>query len=130
MILVSGLIYLLILNFFNGEKLKDVITIIQLVVAMLFSTVSIVVINISESINLFENIDLSAINYFLPPFWFSAPLEIVATKTINKTLLILSFLALVAPIISVFIYTKFIPIFEKKLQKLNNDGSSKKVKEI
>lgn len=128
MIIVSGLIYLLILNLFDGEKLKDVITIIQLVVAMLFSTVSIFVINISQSINLFENIDLSVISYFLPPFWFSALLEIVSTKNINKTLLILSFLALLAPIISVFIYTKFTPVFEKKLQKLNNKGSNKKVK--
>ncbi|MDK2586869.1 hypothetical protein QOZ83_13470 [Romboutsia sedimentorum] len=97
---------------------------------MLFSTVSIFVINISQSINLFENIDLSVISYFLPPFWFSALLEIVATKNINKTLLILSFLALLAPIISVFIYTKFTPVFEKNFKNLIIKVQIKKLKSI
>lgn len=125
MITVSGLVYLLILKLFNGEKLKDAITIIQIRVTMLFSVAYIVVMNISKSINLFENIDLGAISYLLPPFWFAAPLEIIATGNKNETLLILSFLALVAPVISVLIYIRLTPVFEKKLQKLNNDGSSK-----
>lgn len=128
MIIVSGLIYLLILKLFDGEKLKDVVTIIQIGVTMLFSVAYIVVMNISKSINLFENIDFSVISYFLPPFWFAAPLEIIATKNINETLLTLSFLALFVPVISVLIYTGLTPVLEKNLQKLNKEGSSKNVK--
>ncbi|CEO13605.1 hypothetical protein [Paraclostridium sordellii] len=127
MIIVSALVYLVILKIFDGEKLKDTITIIQIGFTMLFSFGYIFVMNISESMNLLSNIDLGVVNYFLPPFWFSAPLEIIATKNINKSLMILSFLALVIPLISVLIYTKLIPVFEKNLQKLNNEGSNKRV---
>jgi hypothetical protein len=128
MIIVSGLVYLLILKLFDGEKLKDAISIIQIGITMLFSMAYFVIINITESVNLFKNIDLGVISYFLPPFWFAAPLEIIATGNKNETLLILSFLALVAPVISVLIYIRLTPVFEKKLQKLNNEGSNKNVK--
>lgn len=126
-IIISGLVYLPILKLFDGEKLKDTITIIQIGFTMLFGLAYIVIMNVSNSINLFESINLGVISYFLPPFWFSAPLEIVSTKNINTTLAILSFLALVTPVITVLIYIKLTPVFEKNLQKLNNEGSSKKV---
>ncbi|MCR8744394.1 hypothetical protein [Romboutsia lituseburensis] len=124
MLMFSGLIYLLLLKLFNGSKLKDAITIIQIGVTILFSLTYILVINLSTSIDLFKSIHLGAIRYFLPPFWFASLLEIIATKHINKTLLILSFLALVTPLISALIYIKLTPIFEKNLQKLNNNESS------
>lgn len=125
MIIVSGLVYLLVLKLFDGEKLKDAISIIQIGVTMVFSGAYFIIMNITESVNLFENIDLGAISYLLPPFWFAAPFEIIVTGNKNETLLILSLLSLVVPVISVLIYIKLSPVFEKKLQKLNNDGSSK-----
>lgn len=127
MVIMSGLTYLLILKLFDGEKLKDIISIIQIGVTMLFSATYIIVTNISENINLFNNIDLGVISYFLPPFWFAAPLEIVATGNTNMKLLILSFLAFIIPLISTLIYSKLTPVFERKLQKLNNEGYSKNV---
>uniref|UniRef100_UPI0022DFD8D1 ABC transporter permease n=3 Tax=Paraclostridium bifermentans TaxID=1490 RepID=UPI0022DFD8D1 len=128
MIIVSGLVYLVILKLFKGEKLKDAITTIQIGITVLFSMAYIVVINISESVNLFKNIDLGGISYLLPPCWFAALLEIIATGNLNITLFILSFLALAIPIMSVYIYIRLIPSFEKKLQKLNYEGSSKNLK--
>ncbi|MDO7205471.1 hypothetical protein Q5M85_16500 [Paraclostridium bifermentans] len=47
MVIISGLVYLLILKLFKGERLKDVISIIQIVVTMVFSIAYIFVINIS-----------------------------------------------------------------------------------
>lgn len=128
MIIISGLAYLLVLKIFDGEKLKDTISIIQIVVTILVSGAYFIIMNITKSINLFENIDLGVISYLLPPFWFAAPLQMLATGNTDKTLLIFSLLALVVPVISVLIYIKLSPAFEKKLQKLNNEGSSKKVK--
>ncbi|MFR4765904.1 MAG: hypothetical protein ACLUAF_08120 [Paraclostridium sordellii] len=84
--------------------------------------------NITDSANLLKNIDLGTISYLLPPFWFAAPFEIIVTGNKNETLLILSLLSLVVPVILVFIYTKLSPVFERKLQKLNSEGSSKTVK--
>ncbi|MPM91183.1 hypothetical protein SDC9_138310 [bioreactor metagenome] len=124
----SGLVYLLLLKLFNGSKLKDAITIIHKEVTVSFSLAYIIVMNLSTSINLFESIHFETISYFLPPFWFASLLEIIATKNINKTLLILSFLALVIPLISALIYIKLTPVFEKNLQKLNNESSNKNIK--
>lgn len=128
MLMFSGLIYLLLLKLFNGSKLKDAITIIQIGVTVSFSLAYIIVMNLSTSINLFKSIHLGKLIYFLPPFWFASLLEIIATKNINKTLLILSFLALVIPLISALIYIKLTPVFEKNLQKLNNESSNKNIK--
>ncbi|MBO3444327.1 hypothetical protein [Clostridium sp. CCUG 7971] len=130
MIIISGLVYLFILNIFDGEKLRDIITIIQIGFTILFSLGYILVMNISESMNLFKNINLGVVSYFLPPFWFSAPLEIIVTRNKNESLLILSFLALVVPLVSILIYIKLTPVLEKKLQKLNNMDSSKNVKKF
>lgn len=128
MVILSGLVYLLILKLFKGERLKDVISIIQIVVTMVFSIAYIFVINISQSMNIFNNVDLGIASYILPPFWFAAPFEIITTGTINRTLGILSFLALVIPIISILIYIRFTPLFENKLQKLSDESYSKNIK--
>ncbi|MBC6005017.1 MAG: hypothetical protein E7C86_06180 [Paeniclostridium sordellii] len=127
-IIVSGLVYLLVLKLFNGEKLKDVISIIQICITILFSGAYFIIMNITKSVNLIKNIHLGAISYILPPFWFAAPFEIIVTGNKNETLLILSLLSLVVPVISVLIYIKLSPVFEKKLQKLNNGSSKNKKK--
>ncbi|CEN85175.1 hypothetical protein [Paraclostridium sordellii] len=127
-IIVSGLAYLLVLKLFDGEKLKDAISIIQIGVTILFSGAYFIIMNITDSANLLKNIDLGTISYLLPPFWFAAPFEIIVTGNKNETLLILSLLSLVVPVILVLIYIKLSPVFERKLQKLNSEGSSKTVK--
>lgn len=128
MIIVAGLVYLIILKLFDGEKLKDIITIIQISVTVLFSVGYMFINNMANNANIFNSINLGIISYFLPPFWFASLLEVIATKNITEALSVLSLLALVSPVISILIYIKFAPVFEKNLQKLNNQGSSKNVK--
>lgn len=128
MIIISGLIYLLVLKLFDGEKLKDALSIIQIGLSMVFFVAYFLIINIGNSMSFLKDIKIGVISYFLPPFWFAAPLEMIATGNKNQTLLILSLLALVVPIISFLIYMKLTPVFEKNLQKLNNESSSKSEK--
>lgn len=127
-IVLSGLIYLIVLKLFNGEKLKDAINIMQICITIFFSGAYFISSDIIENITIIKNFDFGIINYFLPPFWFAAPFEIIETGNKNKSLLILSFLSVFIPLISTLIYVKLSPIFEKKLQKLNNEGSTKNKK--
>lgn len=83
----------------------------------------------------FNIVDLKAIltpkwwQYFLPPVWFAAPFELILKHNYNYFIVIFSILALIVPIISIIIYVKLIPTFEKSLQKLNNNSvRGKKVK--
>lgn len=128
MIIISGLIYFIMLKAFDGEKLRNVITITQILMVVLFSMGYFVVGNMIEFNGIFKDSDLALISYFLPPFWFAAPLKIIATKNISKTLIVLSSLAFIVPIISIFMYFKFSPAFEKSILKLNNTTLNKKPK--
>ncbi|KLU76529.1 hypothetical protein [Clostridium botulinum] len=128
MILLTTLIYLLVLKFFDGEKLKDMINMVQILLAS-FMAIGYQFLN-----RIFEIIDLNVVlnikpwHYFLPPLWFAAPLHIIKTGEITNYLIILSLLAIFIPIITIIIYYKSIPSFERYLEKLNNNTYTTKNK--
>lgn len=129
MIIITALAYLLVLKFFDGEKLKDIINFVQI-------GLSIFMVVIYQIVpRLFSIIDISKINYnekiwhlLIPPMWFAAPLSILYCEEITIIKIIMSVLALSIPIISIIIYLKLTPTFEKNLQKLNNNEANIKEK--
>ncbi|EOT2917672.1 ABC transporter permease, partial [Clostridium perfringens] len=105
MILITAFIYYLVLKFFNGEKLKDIINVVQIVL-----TVGIMVMYQLVG-RLFDILDVGsrfAITSwwqgFIAPLWFAAPLEIIESGVVDKTLIIFTGLAVLAPILSILIY--------------------------
>ncbi|KGM95277.1 ABC transporter permease [Clostridium botulinum] len=128
MILLTTLVYLLVLKFFDGEKLKDMINMVQIILA------SFMAIGYQFSSRIFQIIDLDAVlniklwHYFLPPLWFAAPLHIIKTGEITRALIMLSLLAIFIPIITISIYYKSIPSFERYLEKLNDNSYNTKFK--
>ena len=129
MIIITALAYLLVLKFFDGEKLKDIINFVQI-------GLSIFMVVIYQIVpRLFSIIDISKINYnekiwhlLIPPMWFAAPLSILYGEEITIIKIIMSVLAVSIPIISIIIYLKLTPTFEKNLQKLNNNEANIKEK--
>lgn len=125
-VMITTLLYLLILQFFDGEKLKDIINYFQI-----FLSIAIAV-GYQLLIRLFNIVDLNVVfevkwwQYFIIPVWFGAPFEVLLNNTTNTFYVIFSLLALITPILSILLFVKFIPKFETNLQKLNN--SSAKVK--
>ena len=124
-VVLSGLIYLIVLKLFDGEKLKDAINVMQIFITIIFSGMYFISNDLFESINMIKDFDFGVLNYFLIPFWFSAPFELITTGNKNKSILILSFLSVIIPLILTYIYIKLSPVFEKQLQKLNNEGHVK-----
>lgn len=120
-VVITALIYLLILKFFDGEKLKDIINYVQIVLSM------VIAVGYQLISRLFNIIDLNVIfvpkwwQYFITPIWFGAPFEVILNKNQSTIFLIFSALAVVIPLVSIAIYIKLTPVFEKNLQKLNNN---------
>jgi hypothetical protein len=126
-VVLTALLYLLILKFFDGEKLKDLINYVQIVLSI------VVAIGYQLVGRLFNLADLNVAfsakwwQYFIIPVWFGAPFEIIFNQNYNINFVVFSLLAILVPIISLIIYNKLMPSFEQNLQKLNNNsGKAKK----
>lgn len=129
MIMITALLYLLVLKFFDGEKLKDMINYVQTILSIFM----VIIYQILPRI--FQFIDLDKIVYtykswhiLVPPMWFAAPLSIIDGEGITVYKIIMSILSLIIPIISLIVYLKLTPTFEKYLQKLNNNNEKSKEK--
>ncbi|PAE27066.1 hypothetical protein [Oceanobacillus profundus] len=124
----TALIYMVVLRFFDGEKLKDIINYAQILLAVA------VVIGYQIIIRLFDFVDFEYVYDFswwhvlLPPVWFGAPFEMVLNQNYSSEIILLSLFALLGPIVSIFLYYVLMPSFERNLQKLMEESSTKSKK--
>lgn len=125
-IVITALLYLLILKFFDGEKLKDVINYVQILLSITIT------LGYQLIVRLFGIMDFNMVfqpkwwQYFIIPIWFGAPFQWIIQKTSNSHYIAFSVLAIIIPIVSIIIYIRLIPTFEKNLQKLNNNNERRK----
>ncbi|WP_027625063.1 hypothetical protein [Clostridium lundense] len=128
MIALTALLYALILRFFDGEKLKDVINYVQIILTITIT------IGYQFIGRLFNIINVNAVftpkwwQYLIWPIWFAAPLEMVLNNNFNNYIIGLSLCAIIVPCVSILIYIKLVPSFERNLQKLNNSSGINKSK--
>ncbi len=125
-VVLSALIYLFILRFFDGEKLKDIINYVQIILTMTIT------IGYQFIGRIFNIVGYKVVyvpkwwQYFIIPMWFSAPFELINNGNTKIYFVILTALAIAIPIIAIIIYIKLLPTFERNLQKLNNNYSKNK----
>ncbi len=124
-VVITAFLYTLVLKFFDGEKLKDIINYFQILLAFLF-TFGYQLFN-----RFFTTIDITAIyvpklwHSLVPSMWFAAPFGILIDGNRNSFLIFLSVMAILAPVILIILYVKkVVPYFEKNLQKLNDNGGA------
>ncbi|MGL4664584.1 MAG: ABC transporter permease [Clostridium butyricum] len=128
MIVITALIYLFILRFFNGEKVKDILNFVQIALTIVMT------IGYQFLGRMFNVFDLNIVyksriwNLLLPPMWFAAPLYAVNGGEINKIIIMLITLAFIVPIIAIILYLKNISKFEDSLSKLNSVRNNEKEK--
>lgn len=126
-VVITALLYLFILKFFDGEKLKNMINYIQIILSITIAVGYQLIGRLFNFVNLNVIFTPKWWQYFIVPMWFGAPFEMLLHRNYNIYFIIFSILAIVVPMISIIIYIKLIPVFERNLQKLNNN--SKKTKE-
>ncbi|WP_426449585.1 hypothetical protein ACP26L_31710 [Paenibacillus sp. S-38] len=117
-LVLTALLYLLILKRFDGERLKDLINMVQIALSVT------IMIGYQLAGRAFEFIGLDAAftpswwNLLLPPLWFGAPFGWLLQGDRHPYLPVLSALALLVPVIALAIYSRSMPSFERYLVKL------------
>ncbi|RFB15324.1 hypothetical protein DZB84_13045 [Bacillus sp. HNG] len=127
-IALTALIYVIILQFFDGEKLKDLINYVQ--IGLSFS----IMIGYQLLIRSFEIVDLSISlepawwHILVFPIWYGVIMELFLNGGSQPFYFLLAGLGIVVPFVSIWIYAKLTPSFERNLQKLSqhNKGRIKK----
>ncbi|QVY62147.1 hypothetical protein [Cytobacillus gottheilii] len=125
-VVITAILYIAILKFFDGEKLKDMINYVQIGLSL------VLMVGYQFLARSFEFVDLNMVadyhwwSIFLIPMWFAAPYELLLNGNTSIMTIIFSILAIVVPILSIWIYLKLIPTFERNLQKLLSSSKSKK----
>lgn len=127
-VVLTAILYIAILRFFDGEKLKDIINYVQIGLSLMLMIGYQVLIRSFE----FVNFDMAVVfhwwSIFLIPMWFAAPYELLLNGNNSIFTVVFSIFAIVMPLISIWLYLKLIPTFERNLQKLLNTSKSKKEK--
>lgn len=127
LVVLTTLLYLVILRYFNGEKLKDIINVVQIGLTMTMFLMSQVGSRLFMIMGFLEGYTGSLWNVLVPPMWFAAPLQIIYSGKATPLLIILSLQALIIPIVLLVLYCKKAHTFENYLQKLNDFSGSKEI---
>ncbi|MDP4083341.1 MAG: hypothetical protein Q8934_01870 [Bacillota bacterium] len=125
-VVITALVYYVILRFYDGEKLKDIINFVQIGLTV---AITIGYQLLGRSISLLEmNSTFSPKwwQFFIPPIWFGAPFEWLESAKWNPIITSFSLMALLVPILALFVYYKTMPSFERNLQKLTSNSREKK----
>lgn len=121
-VVLTALIYLMVLKLFDGEKLRDIINYVQIALA-LGVTIGYQLIGRLFSITL---IHIEFVpqwwQVFIVPIWFAAPFEIIFKGMASATNILFALLAVLVPVLSMILYIRLMPAFERNLQKLNSYG--------
>ncbi|WP_025025802.1 hypothetical protein [Caldalkalibacillus mannanilyticus] len=127
-VVLTALLYLIILKFFDGEKLKDMINYFQIFLSVAM------IIGYQLLIRSFELVQLDVIFHLqwwqilIVPLWFGASFEWLFNGNGSIEIVLFSLMALIVPIVSILLYSKMMPSFEQHLQKLSTHSSKGKRK--
>ncbi|SHH90067.1 hypothetical protein [Clostridium grantii] len=121
-VFITSILYYLILHFFDGEKLKDIINYFQILLSVfmiLGYQVGVRVFDFSDNPSIFA---IKWWTYLLPSSWFAAPFAIFIDNSFRIEFIILSSIAIIVPLGFLILYNSFIgKNFEQNLIKLNSN---------
>jgi hypothetical protein len=125
-IVLTSFIYFLVLRFFDGEKLKDIINYVQIVLSL------VIMIGYQLVSRLFNIVDINITfvpkwwQFLIVPVWFSAPFQMLKTSEVTNTYFIFTALAILVPFLALTWYSSVMSHFEKYLLKLSNNSAKRK----
>lgn len=129
-VVLTVFLYMFILRFFDGEKLKDIINYVQIALSITLTVGYQLIGRLFDISKLTSNVVFIPKwwQYFIVPMWFGAPFELIIKGSKNINFVTFSVLSLIVPITSIIIYIKLIPAFESNLQKLSNNSEKENKK--
>ncbi|MGM9950959.1 MAG: hypothetical protein ACI33P_12575, partial [Lysinibacillus sp.] len=127
-VVLTALLYIFILRFFDGERLKDAINYVQIGLSLSLMVGYQVLIRSFGLVDFDMVVELHWWSALLIPMWFAAPYELLLNGDRSLFTVAFSMLAIIMPVISIWLYVKLIPAFERNLQKLLSTSKSKREK--
>jgi ABC-2 type transport system permease protein len=124
-VVFTALLYYLILKYFDGERLKDIINYVQIGLSIGLAVGYQVVARSFEFVDLQVTFTAQWWQVFFPPVWFGSLFEWSLNGGGNPLIILFSAMALLFPFAALGIYIKILPSFERNLQKLNSHGGKK-----
>ncbi len=122
-IFLTSLMYVLVLNQFDGERLKDLISSIQIMLTIVMTLGYQVVVRMFEFSGAVITFTPKWWTILLIPTWFAAPFALISGD-FNVIYIILALLGVIMPIVCIILHFKVItPMFEANLIKLNTSDS-------
>lgn len=122
----TALLYLFILRYFDGEKLKDIINYVQIALTVGIMIGYQIVARSFQLVNLDYKLDFAWWQQLLPPMWFGGLFDVLLGGSRSIGSILLTILAVLGPVVSILLYLKMIPDFERNLQKLSSQTGKKK----
>lgn len=120
----TSILYTLILRFFDGEKLKDIINYFQIILSVVLLISYQLIGRIFDISKVVITTSPAWWHYIMPTAWFAAPFSLLLEHDWSVYNIYLSVAAFVVPLSSLILYIKAVmPHFEKNLQKLNSQSS-------
>ncbi|WP_297517669.1 hypothetical protein [uncultured Clostridium sp.] len=125
LVAIVALLYYYVLKFFDGEKLKDVVNGIQIILAIIIFVLSHAMYIIQPIAMRLKDMSFHIWFFFTPTFWFTSP-YVLLQGNINIISIIGSVCAIFIPLIFIGVYLSVLENFEIYLQKLDQVSKSKK----
>ena len=132
LIMMTSVIYYLLIKIFKGEKLKDVLNLFQIFMIFVFSIMYYFITSSLSDIQINYTFGINAYDLFIPFMWFASLFCVIFYGKIQTLYIIMAILGIIVPILSILIYVKLTPAFERNLDKLEQvsynekDSKSKK----
>lgn len=117
-VVLTALLYLGVLRFFDGEKLKDMINYVQIGMTITIAVGYQVLVRLFD----FTAVDIvfkaAWWQYLLPPVWVGAAFQTLLHPGGGLTYAGLAALSIIVPLAAFLVYLKLMPSLERNLQKL------------
>lgn len=126
LIMMTSVIYYLLIKIFKGEKLKDVLNLFQIFMIFVFSIMYYFITSSLSDIQINYTFSIKAYDLFIPFMWFASLFCVAFYGKIETLYIIMSILGIIVPILSIFIYIKLTPAFERNLEKLEQVSYNEK----
>lgn len=129
-IFITNALYLLILQFANEEKLKNIINYFQIIMAVVIMGGYQILPRIMERLNMETFVfEIRWWNFLLPPVWMAAGLETVKEGLTDSNHLGLTLFAIIIPPVGAYLVNKYLaPVFSRKLGALA--GGTERVEKV
>jgi len=122
-IVLTAMLYLVVLRFFDGEKLRDIINYIQIALSIAMAVGYQFVGRMFQFVDLEITFQTAWWQFLLPPVWIGAIFEVLLNGSRDPVLMAMAVLAAGVPVLAVLLYARGMRTFERSLEKLEQRGS-------